>query len=238
MPTATPHTYGLLGVLSVRSWTGYELTRQVRRSLRFIWRTSEGHLYREQRRLAELGWVRVDEEPAGRRTRKRYEITDAGRRALAAWFDTEPAEPQFQLEGLLRLFFADQGSVEQLRRALTTSAAAARAMLVEQLAFVDDYLADGGPLALLEAGAGGPAAERLVFRGRPMYPERLHVVARSIDLITTLLAAVDAHHAAVAADAASWRSTTDPDLTPGTRAVLEAVRDRGRAWLDGAPPLA
>jgi PadR family transcriptional regulator AphA len=237
MAHPTPHAYGLLAVLAVRSWTGYELTAQVRRSLRFIWRTSEGHLYREQARLARLGWAVVEEEPAGRRTRKRYAITEEGRAALSAWLDTDPAEPQFQLEGLLRLFVADQGSVEQLRRALTATARSARAMLEEQLAFVEEYLAEGGPLALLEEGRGGPDQARVVFRGRPMYPERLHVVARSIDLITTLLTAIDVHHSAVAAEAASWPSTTDPQLTARTRTVLEEVRDRGYAHLSQAPPL-
>ena len=66
-------------MLAVRSWTGYELTRQVRRSLRFIWPTSEGHLYREQKRLVSLGWAVVEQEQAGRRARNRYTITAAGR---------------------------------------------------------------------------------------------------------------------------------------------------------------
>jgi DNA-binding PadR family transcriptional regulator len=66
----------------VRSWTGYELTRQVHRSLRFIWPTSEGHLYREQKRLVTLGWAVVERERTGRRARNRYTITPAGREAL------------------------------------------------------------------------------------------------------------------------------------------------------------
>ena len=57
-------TYGLLGLLAVRSWTGYELTQQMRRSLRFVWSSSEGHLYREQTGLVELGWAAVEDEQA------------------------------------------------------------------------------------------------------------------------------------------------------------------------------
>ena len=60
MSSASPTTYGLLGLLAVRSWTGYELTRQVRRSLRFVWSSSEGHLYREQKRLVERGWAKEE----------------------------------------------------------------------------------------------------------------------------------------------------------------------------------
>src|SRR5680860_344461 len=98
--SATPTTYGLLGMLAVRSWTGYELTQQVRRSLRFVWPTSEGHLYREQKRLVDLGWATVEEEPAGQRSRKRYSITADGRDALEQWLATDPEEPHFQVEGL------------------------------------------------------------------------------------------------------------------------------------------
>ena len=83
-------TYGRLGTLAVRSWTGYELTQQVRRSLRFVWPVSEGHLCREQKRLIELGWATVEREPAGRRTRNRFSITEPGRAALADWLATEP----------------------------------------------------------------------------------------------------------------------------------------------------
>ena len=100
---ATPTTYGLLGLLAVRSWTGYELTHQLRRSLRYIWSASEGHLYREQGRLVELEWATVVDEPAGARTRKRYTITPEGRQALEVWLGSEPEEPHFEIEGILRL---------------------------------------------------------------------------------------------------------------------------------------
>ena len=51
--------------------------------------------------------------------------------------------------------------------------------------------AEGGPLWMLEHGVGGPEAERLEFRGRVMFPERLHVVATVIDITTSLLSTVD-----------------------------------------------
>jgi PadR family transcriptional regulator, regulatory protein AphA len=84
-------------MLAVRSWTGYELTRQVHPSLRFIWPTSEGHLYREQKRLVTLGWAVVEREQTGQRARNRYTITPAGRAALAKWLATPPEEPHLQI---------------------------------------------------------------------------------------------------------------------------------------------
>ena len=123
MPSASPATYGLLGMLATRSWTGYELTQQVRRSLRFVWPTSEGHLYREQKRLVTLGWAAVTREPAGRRTRQRYTITAAGRRALRTWLASETEEPHFQVEGILRSFYADSAGPAELAASMRTTAA-------------------------------------------------------------------------------------------------------------------
>ena len=220
MSSATPTTYGLLGMLATRSWTGYELTRQVRRSLRFVWPTSEGHLYREQRRLVELGWATVTEEPAGKRSRKRYRITPVGRNALASWLTTEPDEPHFQVEGILRAFYADSGSTEDLVTALRSTAASAHAMLAEMLGFVDEYLEEGGPLAMLESGTRGE------FRGREMFPERLHVVALAIDATTRLLGELERFFTEAADDVAVWPSPSDAALTPATRARLESIRDR------------
>jgi PadR family transcriptional regulator, regulatory protein AphA len=236
MTPPSPTTFGLLGMLAVRSWTGYELTQQVRRSLRFIWRSSEGHLYREQKRLVDLGWATVEEEPAGQRTRNRYTITDLGRAALAEWLATEPEEPHFQIEGVLRTFFGDQGTPEQLVSSMQTTAETARSMLDEMLGFVDEYLEEGGPLWMLEQGVSEPEDDRLEFHGRPMYPERLHVVALTIDVTTQLLETIDSFFNDAAGQVARWPSTSDPSITPVTRARLERIRTRvGESVSEGLP---
>ena len=165
MADQSPATYGLLGMLAVRSWTGYELTRQVRRSLRFIWPTSEGHLYREQKRLVTLGWAVVEQEQNGRRVRNRYTITQAGREALARWLATPPEEPHLQIEGVLRAFYANLGDPADLHQSMTTTAEQAGSMLATLRGFVREYLAEGGPMDMLEQGIGGPG-ERRTFAGR------------------------------------------------------------------------
>lgn len=218
-------------MLAVRPWTGYELTQQVRRSLRFVWPSSEGHLYREQKRLVALGWATVDEEPAGRRSRKRYAITEAGRTALREWLATAPEEPHFQVEGVLRTFFGDQGEVVDLVESMRATATMAAGMRDEMLGFVQEYLSDGGPVDLLEQGVGG-TGDRREFRGRTLYPERLHVVALSIDITTQLLDALDVFFTAAAAEVQAWDSPDDPDLTAATRARLERIASR----LSAAPP--
>jgi DNA-binding PadR family transcriptional regulator len=232
MVSASPTTYGLLGLLAVRSWTGYELTRQVRRSLRFVWSVSDGHLYREQKRLVELGWASVEEEPAGRRSRKRYTITATGRAALATWMGTAPEEPHFQIEGVLRVFLGDRTVPRTLADTLEHTAEATRAMLDDMVGFAAEYLEDGGPLSMLEAGVSGPDDDRREFHGRPMYVERLHTVALAIDVTTRLLATLEEFCQETATELAGWPSTIDPSLTPATRARLEAVVARA-AGRDG-----
>ena len=216
MPSASPATFALLGLLTKRSWTGYELTQQVRRSLRFVWPVSEGHLYREQQRIEANGWASVELEPAGGRSRKRYTITEDGRRALTEWLSSEPEEPHLQIEGILRMFHSEAGDADDLRRSMETTAGAARAMLDELVAIADEYLEAGGPLSMLEARATGPQE----FHGRPVFPERLHGVALALDATTALLETVERVFA-------GFDPVHAGDVPGETREALERVVSRG-----------
>jgi len=210
-------------MLATRPWTGYELAQQVRRSMRFLWPVSEGHLYREQKQLVSLGWATVTEVEAGRRTRKRYEITEAGRRALAEWLGSATEEPHLQIEGLLRALYADQAGPNELVAALNGTAEQAAAMVADLGDFAREYLADGGPLEMLESGSPDPDSELPHFRGRPMYPTRLHAVAVTLDMASQILVAVHRACERAAADVEHWASSTGDELTPETRLRLERV---------------
>ncbi len=228
MSKPTPTTYALLGHLAARSWTGYELTHQLRRSLRFVWPSSEGHLYREQKRLIDLGWATVEQEPTGKRQRNRYSITPAGRDAMREWLRTEPSEPRLEIEGVVRMFYGDLGSVEDMVRSMETTARVARSMRAELLGYVDEYLEDGGPLWMLEHSLDRGDGE-LEFHGRPQFPERLPVVSLVIDFTTALLAEMERFLTEAADEVSAWPSTTDSATVPATRERLEAIRDRQRA---------
>ncbi|MGH2703471.1 MAG: PadR family transcriptional regulator [Actinomycetota bacterium] len=203
MQNPTTASYALLALLAVQPWSGYELTKQARRSLRYVWPSSEAHLYREQRRLVRLGWARVEKERAGRRSRNRYTITPAGRSALRAWLRTEPSGPVVQMEGLLRLFFADHGRVEDLVRSLDATAREAREAIDDMLGFVDEYLETGGP-----------------------FPERLHLVAMAQDLFTRTLGEIEAFCSVASSQVAQWDTTVGLGLTDETRDRLQKIRDR------------
>lgn len=223
--SAAPTTYAVLGLLAARPWTAYELTTHFRRSLRFVWPSSEGHLYREQKRLVTLGWATVDTEAAGRRKRKRYSITPAGQAALRAWLEASPNEPRFEVEGMLRLFHASHGTVEDLMSSLEVTAAAARDMASELAGYAAEYLDEGGPLWMLENGVGGPDA-RQVWQGREVVPERLPVVALVIEGTIRLLDTLTRFSEETAAEVSSWDTPTDPGLAAVARARLETIASR------------
>ncbi|MCA1789997.1 MAG: PadR family transcriptional regulator [Thioalkalivibrio sp.] len=117
-PKLTPSSYAVLALLHLKPWTGYELTRQAQRSLRYAWPKSERLLYSEPKKLVELGYATVHQEDRGNRTRNVYTITAEGRQALNEWTSTRTEAPRFEVEALLRLLFADHGSREDLLRAL------------------------------------------------------------------------------------------------------------------------
>src|SRR3954453_22660540 len=94
----TPTSFALLGLLSVRPWTTYELAHQTKRSLRFFFPRAERHLYAEAKRLAEAGLAKSDTGFTGKRRSTTYAITPAGRRALRGWFGTAPAPTVLESE--------------------------------------------------------------------------------------------------------------------------------------------
>ncbi len=169
-------SYALLGLLSVQSWTGYELTQQVRHSLTHVWPASAANLYRDQQRLVRLGWADVTVEPAGpERTRNRYTITAAGRQELRDWLDGPPAPVNLASEALLRIWFADAGTPDQLARTLRATADEARGIVDRVVELLGVYLDGAGAFperAHLNAMTGELLAEPVRPAGGPLLPAR------------------------------------------------------------------
>src|SRR5260370_24032821 len=110
----TTTSFAILGLLSVRPWSAYELTGQMKRGLRYTWPRTETRLYQEPKNLVVHGLVTASTEIIGRRRRTVYSITPSGRRALARWLEAESAPTQMQSEAGLRATFADAGSKRPL----------------------------------------------------------------------------------------------------------------------------
>src|ERR1044071_9044622 len=81
----TTTSYAILGLLSLRSWTTYELAEQMRRALGQFWPRAESGLYTEPKKLVAAGLATAETEYVGQRARTRYAITSDGRKALKKW---------------------------------------------------------------------------------------------------------------------------------------------------------
>jgi PadR family transcriptional regulator, regulatory protein AphA len=103
----------ILGFLANGPRSGYEIKAAVDRSTRFFWAGSYGQIYPELRRLEQDGLVAGEDAPNGRRARRVYRLTRAGRDALEAWLVGPVVTVELRDESLLRLFFADALPREQ-----------------------------------------------------------------------------------------------------------------------------
>ncbi|MFC7493057.1 MULTISPECIES: PadR family transcriptional regulator [unclassified Nocardioides] len=187
MPTAPTTTgYALLGLLALRPWTTYELAQQVRRSLNWFWPRAERKLYDEPKRLVAAGWATAREEFTGRRKRTVYEITDAGRAALAAWLAEPSAPPSQESEAMVRVFFADAGDRDSLRATLAGVQDGARVRLAELQAMSD---------------------------GEEAFPERRHISGLCMRLQQQQEQTTIDWAAWAIGEVDRWRATDDPGLS-------------------------
>lgn len=114
--TLTNTSAAVLGMVALGSRSGYEIQRAAERSLRFFWALGPPQVYSELRRLEAAGLVEGRDDAQGKRARRVFEVTDAGRAALRDWqTGGEPAAMELRDGELLRLFFADALEPAQAR---------------------------------------------------------------------------------------------------------------------------
>lgn len=124
VPSALSTTsYALLGLLTLdphdaAGLTGYELKQRCDQTLRYYWVSpATSQVYTELARLAQNGLVEVTDAPNGRRSTRRYAVSEAGRTHLLEWLESsEPAFPVLKHPVALRLMFAHMVSTEHVQR--------------------------------------------------------------------------------------------------------------------------
>lgn len=144
-PPLTTTSYAVLGLLSVKPWSSYELTQQMDRSLGRVWPRAVSKLYEEPKKLASHGLARPAIQQNGRRRRTVYTITADGRRALAEWLGQPGDGPALEFEQLLKVFFAENGTTADLLATLAAAQAWAQARCAESLAVGEQYRTGAGP---------------------------------------------------------------------------------------------
>lgn len=141
----TTTSYAVLGLLGIRSWTTYELTQQMQRSLARFWPRAVSKIYEEPRKLTAHGLAVGSQEQVGQRARSRYEITAAGRRELARWLADPPHDPVLELEFLVKVFLAEHGTKQDLLATLNAVRAWGQQQAVQDADIASSYLSGSGP---------------------------------------------------------------------------------------------
>jgi DNA-binding PadR family transcriptional regulator len=154
MPRLTPMSFAILGLLAIRPWSTYELTKLLGRSVQYVMPRTEANRYQEPKRLVEAGLATAADERVGQRPRTVYSITPAGRGVLADWL-TRPARPtQLESEALLKVLFANVAPLATLLERIEEFGAEAEAVEAPWRSIAREY-ADG----------------------KGLFPERIHINA-------------------------------------------------------------
>ncbi len=192
MTELTTTSYAILSLLGVRPWTTYQLAQQMERSVGTMWPRAASVVYEEPKRLARLGVVESEISHTGRRASTVYSITDAGRAALEEWLTVPGSGPVFEYEALLKVAFADNGSIESLRGNLAAVRDDVERELAEVVERMREYAETGGP-----------------------YPDRLPVIALATRFYFELNLGIQRWAEWAEAATADW-----PGVTPATGASV------------------
>ena len=126
-------SYVILGMLSLRPMSGYDIKQVADASVRYFWAISYGQIYPELKNLVDAGLVSAEDTSVRDRRRTVYSLTKSGEEALGDWASmTQEVPIEIRDEMLLRLFFADQLTAAE-RAALLRNMAGRHEKLVEQL---------------------------------------------------------------------------------------------------------
>jgi DNA-binding PadR family transcriptional regulator len=201
----TTTSYAILGLLSVRPWSAYELTHQMKRGLRYTWPRTETRIYQEPKNLVAHRLATARTETNGRRRRTVYAITPRGRGALARWLQQPSAPPQFQSEAVLRATFADGGTKDGLLTTLRELRDHGQALREQLGSQAEEYITTGGP-----------------------FPQRLHLIALIGKFLSDYAALLEGWASWAEEQVSHWPAVTPADTVPIPAEVFDLVLDRAR----------
>ena len=101
--------YGLLGLLSYKELSGYDLNKAFKESIGFFWTATMSQVYRELNNMLKDEWLSCRFElQEGKPNKKIYAIKPAGKEKLLEWLFTYNGESYFISRNsfLVNLFFS------------------------------------------------------------------------------------------------------------------------------------
>jgi DNA-binding PadR family transcriptional regulator len=118
--------YAIMGVLSIKPSSGYDIKKFCDNSLSHFWNENYGHIYPVLRQLELDGWAEKNTQISDGKLRNVYHITPAGKKALLAWLEQPPEIPAARYEFLLKMFFSLEIPAELSVKRLEDSCALCR----------------------------------------------------------------------------------------------------------------
>ena len=105
--------HAILGFLSYRSNTGYDLKQGFDQSVQHFWPADQGQIYRTLNQLEKSGWVTKEVVlQEDRPNRKVYHITESGKDELQTWLSTPLSTPVNRDPFLIQVFMGGLVSEE------------------------------------------------------------------------------------------------------------------------------
>jgi PadR family transcriptional regulator, regulatory protein AphA len=152
----------LLGLLRKGPMSGYDLRKDVERSVGYFWAPAKTQIYATLPKLVEAGYATQEKVVQSARPDKTiYELTESGREALRDWVENAPLDAGHGRNLiLLKVYFGEAADREALSRQLAERRVDAQHLLAE----LDELEA---------AGAGGSPFEAITRRWGFLYAEAL-----------------------------------------------------------------
>ncbi|MTI79661.1 MAG: PadR family transcriptional regulator [Firmicutes bacterium] len=101
--------HGILGLLSYKSMSGYDLNKVFNESINHFWSAQLSQIYRVLGNLEDKGYVSSQvEHQEGRPDKKIYSITDEGKKEFRNWMNDNPEQllSPIRDEFMIRIFFS------------------------------------------------------------------------------------------------------------------------------------
>lgn len=129
--------HAILGLLSIRSMSGYDLGRAFAGSVAHFWHADQSQIYRTIDRLASGALIETEVIPQiGRPDRKVHTLTPAGYAELERWLESPLEEDRPKIPLLARMFFVASLGGDAVERLLDEATARATGEL-ERLRAID-----------------------------------------------------------------------------------------------------
>ncbi|HEU6443433.1 MAG TPA: PadR family transcriptional regulator [Gaiellaceae bacterium] len=153
----------LLGLMRSRPMSGYDLRKDVERSVAYFWAPAKTQIYSTLPKLVEAGYATQERVLQDARPNKTiYAITGAGREALRKWVEDAPLEAGLGRNVIfLKVYFGEGADPEALRRQLAERRKDAERLLSE-LEELEDSGAGGSPFQAITRRWGFLYAETLL----------------------------------------------------------------------------